>query len=194
LQDFVQPQTWQDLAFLAVAKGPGGFTGTRIGVVTARTLAQQLDLSLFAVSSLAAVAWAERSRLLAVGSSPNSELDIAVQMQAQRGDLFTAIYGIRTASMPEVAHRDLLPLPATVEKNAEELIVLLPDTVMAPTLWQQILDTWQNPYHLVQAEDALGSTANSVLELAYLDWKQGVKPHWSAAQPFYGQHCVVESR
>ncbi|MCD8486697.1 tRNA (adenosine(37)-N6)-threonylcarbamoyltransferase complex dimerization subunit type 1 TsaB [Oscillatoria amoena NRMC-F 0135] len=56
LAEFLTPQTWSDLAFLAVAKGPGSFTGTRLGVVTARTLAQQLQIPLFAVSTLAAIA------------------------------------------------------------------------------------------------------------------------------------------
>ncbi|MEL6462942.1 MAG: tRNA (adenosine(37)-N6)-threonylcarbamoyltransferase complex dimerization subunit type 1 TsaB, partial [Cyanobacteria bacterium J06621_15] len=31
--DFVKPQNWSEMAFIAVARGPGGFTGTRIGVV-----------------------------------------------------------------------------------------------------------------------------------------------------------------
>jgi universal bacterial protein YeaZ len=59
LVEFIQPQTWADLAFIAVAKGPGGFTGTRIGMVTARTLAQQLDIPIFTISTLAAFAWAQ---------------------------------------------------------------------------------------------------------------------------------------
>ncbi len=59
LVEFIGPQTWADLAFIAVAKGPGGFTGTRMGMVTARTLAQQLDIPVFAISTLAAVAWAQ---------------------------------------------------------------------------------------------------------------------------------------
>ena len=50
LQTFLEPQCWEDLAFLAVAKGPGGFTGTRLGLVTARTIAQQLELPLLGLS------------------------------------------------------------------------------------------------------------------------------------------------
>lgn len=55
IQEFLSPQHWSDLDFLAVAKGPGSFTGTRFGVTTARTLAQQLNLPLFAISTLAAI-------------------------------------------------------------------------------------------------------------------------------------------
>ena len=39
-------EQWPLLARLAVATGPGGFTGTRLTVTLARTLAQQLDLPL----------------------------------------------------------------------------------------------------------------------------------------------------
>jgi tRNA threonylcarbamoyl adenosine modification protein YeaZ len=79
------PQTWQDLAFIAVAKGPGGFTGTRVGVVTARTIAQQLNIPLFGISNLAAVAAAH-----------NSQQDrlLAVEMDARREQLFVGIYQV----------------------------------------------------------------------------------------------------
>jgi len=82
LADFLLPQTWQDLAFIAVAKGPGGFTGTRVGVVTARTIAQQLNIPLFGISNLAAIAV----------QYPSENRLIAVQMDARRGQLFVGIY------------------------------------------------------------------------------------------------------
>lgn len=47
---------WPELARLAVATGPGGFTGTRLTVVMARTLAQQLQLPLDGVGSFLLVA------------------------------------------------------------------------------------------------------------------------------------------
>jgi tRNA threonylcarbamoyl adenosine modification protein YeaZ len=86
LAEFLHPQQWSDLGFLAVAKGPGGFTSTRIGVVTARTLAQQLEIPLFTVSTLAAIARTYST------TSPFSSLDLAVQMPAQRGEMHVAIY------------------------------------------------------------------------------------------------------
>ena len=47
---------WPQLGRLAVATGPGGFTGTRLTVVLARTLAQQLGLPLDGVSSFQLIA------------------------------------------------------------------------------------------------------------------------------------------
>ncbi len=180
LVEFIHPQTWADLAFIAVAKGPGGFTGSRIGVVTARTLGQQLNIPVFAISTLAAVAW---DHLLSEGAmpygKPNGKAVIrdasplrvyAVQMPAQRGQVFAAIYQ---------------PLP-----DASKLSVLLPDTVFTPEAWQEKLANWKTSYQLIEAKSGLAATVTSVLNLAYLEWQQGKRPDWSEALPFYGQHPV----
>ena len=92
LQEFMPPQTWQDLSFIVVAKGPGSFTGTRIGIVTARTLAQQLDIPLFAISTLATIAW----------SYKQESQNLSVQMRGQKGQLFTAIYQLGEMSLNPV--------------------------------------------------------------------------------------------
>ena len=47
---------WSEIARLAVATGPGGFTGTRITVALTRTIAQQLGCSLDGISSFALIA------------------------------------------------------------------------------------------------------------------------------------------
>jgi tRNA threonylcarbamoyl adenosine modification protein YeaZ len=169
LIDFIQPQTWADLAFIAVAKGPGGFTGTRIGVVTARTLGQQLGIPVFAISNLAAVAW---SHILSLqeGSSTSNENVIAVQMPAQRGQVFAGIY--KSSS------------------HTSGLDILLPDVAIAPEVWQEKLANWNTSYQLVDATSGLAATVTSVLQLAYLDWQKGMRPDWSEALPFYGQHPI----
>ncbi len=48
--------TLQDLAAVAVSKGPGSYTGLRIGVATAKGLAFGLDIPLVAVDTLQAMA------------------------------------------------------------------------------------------------------------------------------------------
>jgi tRNA threonylcarbamoyl adenosine modification protein YeaZ len=174
LVEFIRPQTWQDLQYLAVAKGPGSFTGTRIGVVTARTLAQQLDIPLFAVSTLEAIAWdllTPKSGLDASETAKDLPRRIAVQMRAQRGQLYVALY--------------LSPASPDLALSAE-----LPDTVMSPEEWDRYLDRLPHPYRRAIAPDALGSTASAILGVARQQWQGGQRPHWSAALPFYGQHPV----
>ena len=168
LAEFLTPQRWADLAFIAVAKGPGSFTSTRIGIVTARTLAQQLDIPLFAISTLAAVAWSQRLER-AENLDKNA---IALQMNAHRGELFVAIY---QASSTGVG-----------------LTSLLSDTVMTQEDWKQALESLETPYQLIDVPAELGTSVTSVLSLAYLDWQQGKCPHWSEALPFYGQHPVED--
>ncbi|MEG4346598.1 tRNA (adenosine(37)-N6)-threonylcarbamoyltransferase complex dimerization subunit type 1 TsaB [Microcoleus sp. A003_D6] len=168
LIEFIGPQTWADFAFIAVAKGPGGFTGTRMGMVTARTLAQQLDIPVFAVSTLAAVAWAEPPQP-PLGKGGLLREDMALQMPAQRGQLFGAVYSVNKDS---------------------GLTELFPDTVMTAESWQEKLESWENSYQLIEVGSELGWSVSSVLELAYLEWKQGSRPDWSDALPFYGQHPV----
>lgn len=165
LIEFIKPQIWADVAMIAVAKGPGGFTGTRIGVVTARTLAQQLEIPVFAISTLAAVAWQKLENI----KHHTQENIIAVQMPAQRGQIFAAIYQ-----------------PAA---DGFGLNILLPDTVLTPQAWQEKLTSW-NIYHLIEAKSGLAATVTSILQLAYLQWQRGKRPHWSEALPFYGQHPV----
>jgi tRNA threonylcarbamoyl adenosine modification protein YeaZ len=165
MAEFIAPQTWLDLSFIAVAKGPGSFTSTRIGLVTARTMAQQLDIPLFAISTLAAVAWSYLSNQ----GGDSEKTVLALQMPAQRGQLFTAIYQVS----PVIS-----------------LTQLSPDAVMTPETWQQMLDTLKMPYQLIDVPVALGDSVSSLLELAKLDWQLEKRPHWSEALPFYGQHPV----
>ncbi|MEX1316037.1 MAG: tRNA (adenosine(37)-N6)-threonylcarbamoyltransferase complex dimerization subunit type 1 TsaB [Synechococcaceae cyanobacterium] len=56
VEEVLPAADWPALGRLAVATGPGGFTGTRLTVVMARTLAQQLQLPLDGVGSFLLVA------------------------------------------------------------------------------------------------------------------------------------------
>lgn len=56
IESVLPASQWCALGRLAVATGPGGFTGTRLTVTLARTLAQQLDLPLDGISSFGLIA------------------------------------------------------------------------------------------------------------------------------------------
>jgi len=49
LAPFVGNIAWTDFAFLAIATGIGSFTGTRIGVVVARTIGEQLNIPVYGI-------------------------------------------------------------------------------------------------------------------------------------------------
>jgi tRNA threonylcarbamoyl adenosine modification protein YeaZ len=160
LQETIQPQTWQDLKFIAVAKGPGGFTGTRIGVITARTLAQQLNIPLFGISTLAAIAYSAKS---------NTSNLIAVQMPARREELFVGIY---------------------IFQGKNVLETYLSDTLMTQAEWQKTLDSLDASYRLIYTEETIAQTVTQVLELANLEWQQKKISQWQDILPFYGQQPV----
>jgi tRNA threonylcarbamoyl adenosine modification protein YeaZ len=167
LLEFLSPQTWQDLSWLAVANGPGGFTGTRLAVVTARTLGQQLDLPVFTISSLAAIAWQSQHVDAQVGS-------IAISMTAQRGEVFGAVYKL--------------------SDDRQTLITILPDTVFSATNWDTQLAHLKPSYHQIVPQSAnLANTVVSVLALAEIAYDRGERPDWSNAIPFYGQHPVISA-
>ena len=53
VQELLPASRWSEICRLAVAIGPGSFTGIRLTVTMARTLAQQLDCPLDGISSFA---------------------------------------------------------------------------------------------------------------------------------------------
>ena len=85
---------WSELERLAVGVGPGAFTGLRVGIATARGLAQSLSLQLVGVSSLMALAEAAGTPpALAEGVArvPARDAVLAV-IDARRGEVFAAAY------------------------------------------------------------------------------------------------------
>jgi tRNA threonylcarbamoyladenosine biosynthesis protein TsaB len=94
-----------DLERIAVGTGPGGFTGLRIGIATARALAQGLGIPLVGVRSLHALA----------AGSPAGDPVLAV-LDARRGEAFVAAY---EDGVEVIAARVAAPgeLPALAERR-----------------------------------------------------------------------------
>jgi tRNA threonylcarbamoyl adenosine modification protein YeaZ len=147
--EFIAPQNWTDLAWIAVGKGPGGFTGTRLAVVTAKTIGQQLQIPVYGISNLAAVAWQQQING-----------DVSVVMPAQQGQIYTAVY--RTSHVDrtiEVLEIDRLTTPENWQQDSAKFSgckislengAKLGNTVdgiwdLADIQWRaRAIPTWQN--------------------------------------------------
>lgn len=98
---------WSELDRIAVGVGPGRFTGLRVGVATARGLAQSLGIELAAVSSLQALARPAR----------DDARSVLAAIDARRGELFVAAYSAGAESLaartvdPEELERMMSAIP-----------------------------------------------------------------------------------
>ena len=99
--------TPKDLDRIVVAEGPGSYTGLRIAVATAKTLAHTLDIELVGMSSLLALVPSQQQSL------------VVPLMDARRNNVYAGFYENAKPVMPE-AH---LSLAEVLEKvtDAEQV-------------------------------------------------------------------------
>jgi tRNA threonylcarbamoyladenosine biosynthesis protein TsaB len=109
--------SWSDLRRIGAGVGPGTFTGIRIGVATARALAQGLDVETVALSTLHA---------LALGADPACDGPVLAILDARRGEAYLAAY--------DAAGAQILPPSAWAPERLAEVPAL------APGSWQAVGD------------------------------------------------------
>jgi tRNA threonylcarbamoyladenosine biosynthesis protein TsaB len=118
LEAVVEPAGgWSSIDLLAVGAGPGSFTGLRIGVATARALAQALDTPVVPVGTLAALARGIGERRGAGGRARLAVLD------ARRGQAFAALHG--------PADEELWPPLVALPGELAERVAALPEPPLA---------------------------------------------------------------
>ncbi|WP_288528869.1 tRNA (adenosine(37)-N6)-threonylcarbamoyltransferase complex dimerization subunit type 1 TsaB [uncultured Secundilactobacillus sp.] len=106
-----------DLDRVVVADGPGSYTGLRIGVTTAKTLAATLNIELVGVSSL---------QTIAANISHENQL-VAALFDGRNDNVFAGVYRICQGVPTEVtadAHQPFDQFLETLDKAHESLIVL----------------------------------------------------------------------
>ncbi|PYZ96330.1 tRNA (adenosine(37)-N6)-threonylcarbamoyltransferase complex dimerization subunit type 1 TsaB [Alteribacter lacisalsi] len=109
-----------ELDRIAVAEGPGSYTGVRIGVTTAKTMAWSLGIPVVGVSSLEALA--------ANGRHFNGL--VCPFFDARRGQVFTGLYRFTDGTVEQVEADRLVLFDEwldTVEKHDVPVLFLSPD-------------------------------------------------------------------
>lgn len=106
-----------DLCEVVVGRGPGSFTGVRIGVATAKGLAHGLGTPLFGAGTLDAIAWACAARFSGL---------LGVVGDAMRGEVYPALFELadgtaRRLTDDRVAH----PADVVAEWSARAAPLLL---------------------------------------------------------------------
>lgn len=95
IEEMMKEAEWRpkDLTRIVVAKGPGSYTGVRIGVTVAKTLAFSLDIELVGVSSLEVLA--------ANGAQIEGSYCVPL-FDARRGNIYTGLYQYQDNKLVQV--------------------------------------------------------------------------------------------
>ena len=125
--------TVADLDAIAVGLGPGSYTGLRIGLTAAKTLAYAANKPLVGLDSLELIA----------RNAPDDCLKVAVAVDAQRGDAYVAEF-VRTApGAPLLRLR-----PTRIEPIEPWSLALEPGLlILGPTL-DRLLPAWPDSLQL----------------------------------------------
>jgi tRNA threonylcarbamoyladenosine biosynthesis protein TsaB len=126
-----------DITKIVVAKGPGSYTGVRIGITIAKTLAWTLNIPLVGVSSL---------EILAAGVGRYFDGYVSPLFDARRGQVYTGLYQYQSAGLATVKEDCLIMLAdwADLLKESGKSILFVGNDL---------------PLHQAAIEIALGSRA-----------------------------------
>ena len=132
--------TVNDLTSVAVAAGPGSFTGVRIGVSAAKGLAWGREIPCFGVSTLEAMA-------LGLGIQ---EGYILPTMDARRAQVYTALFSVKNGVVTRIFEDQAIALAELKEKlPADQPIFLVGDGSILTynTLKDEITNLVMPPEH-----------------------------------------------
>lgn len=178
LRDLLAQTGWrpEQIDVVAVAAGPGSFTGLRVGVTAAKLLAYVAGARVVEVNTLAAIA--------AQAEGPEAGALWAV-IDAQRGELFAARWGPGDEVGPD-AHVELLSVQQWVSRLAPG------DTVSGPIL-ARLID--RLPHGVTAADPAHWSPrAATVADLALPRALAGETIAPEALLPHYHRLSAAEEK
>ncbi|KAA9016045.1 tRNA (adenosine(37)-N6)-threonylcarbamoyltransferase complex dimerization subunit type 1 TsaB [Niallia endozanthoxylica] len=122
-----------DLDKVIVAKGPGSYTGVRIGVTIAKTLAWTLSIPLAGVSSL---------EILAAGAGRYFNGCVSPLFDARRGQIYTGLYQSQNGKLVS-REKDQLVLSKNwaeqLKEGGEKILFIGSDVKLHQEIFEQVL-------------------------------------------------------
>lgn len=166
----------RDVQLIAVTRGPGSFTGLRIGVTAAKTLAYAVGGEVIGVSTLKVIA----------SQAPPEQREVWAVMDAQRGQLFAARF--------RRGDRDWEPIVQThIVDNESWLQSLRPGAaVMGPGL-ARLRDRVSTEIAVVD-DGCWAPEAASVGRVGHLEFQSGKRDDLWALVPEYYRKSAAEEK
>lgn len=177
-----------DLDLIGLAIGPGSFTGLRVGVVTAKSLAYAGKVDLIAVNSLEAIAVAAAESDFVVSADQASD-HIEVAINAQRRQLFVGKYLRRESSVEVIGEHQLFDRQPWIDQLPENAI--LSGTGITPLT--ELLDQAEKTLHLIP-ESHRELSATTIGQIAWKKYAQGHRDDFWKIQPIYFRPSAAEER
>ena len=141
-----------DISAIAVDIGPGLFTGMRVGIATAQSLAWALEVPVIPVCSLDALA-----QTVAWSDSP-----IVASLDARRGEVYWALYRARGQELQRIVE----PTVTSPDDLAIHIADRAEEVVCVGTGFKRYADTFEaNPWGQIIGGDSLYPTASAVVTL-----------------------------
>ncbi len=166
---------------LAFGRGPGSFTGVRVGVGVAQGVAFARELPVVAISSLAAVAQGAADKL-------GSEF-IAVAMDARMGEVYCASYQVVNGLVQLLGEEHVCPPVKFMPHSNQQWLAV-------GTGWgvyeQQLSTNFTDTLKKISVEHYPQS--NSIIKLAQLEIEAGRLLSADQAMPVYLRNNVAKKK
>lgn len=190
----------KDLDAIAVGQGPGSYTGVRIAVTAAKTLAWTWNKPLIGISSLEALAFGAWNSLQTANEdmAPDRDTWIIPIMDARRGQVYTSRYTAGSQGKWVALDKDGIRLIADWSERIEEEATL--DTLLAAAWF--VGDIAPHKEVIEQAEQSgarlrtysCNMDAGAVGQLAELRFRQGERDDVHSFVPNYTQLAEAEAK
>jgi tRNA threonylcarbamoyladenosine biosynthesis protein TsaB len=163
----------RDLDAIAVANGPGMFTGLRVGMATACTIAEVLELPMIALSSLEILAYPLRE----------ADCDAVVPLlDARRAELYYEVYPRHANGFGASLGCDI----ATIDTLASALMAYPGRTLLCGDAYARFATELEAVHNASFAGDEFSrSSCEAMVHIAYTQWNAGAVVSASEVHPVY---------
>ena len=181
--------TFSDVDLIAVTTGPGLFTGLRVGVVTAKSLAYATGTDLIGVNTLEVVA--AQTAIQMVGQEKSRAIEkIRVVINAQRNQLFCGLYS-SLGAWETTALESSQILDRGPWMNQLQAGDVVTGSGLKPIADQVVAE---HPEVIVAPQSVWNCTANGVGQLAWRQFQNGKRDDLWKLKPNYFRPSAAEEK